>query len=296
MKCSCPKCSAHLSDDLSEISEKGKSGKCAGCNSSYWIQRESFMLRSYAVDGERYCSQCGEALAQSTYCPGCGALYPDYCIVATKKPAQRTFEKKNISLALPSFGGKSAGRGRKQGGMATNGKSGSGDLRRQVLMVGTAIALIAAISVGILFYVRDRAESKFTNRFVVTLYGIKSGTDHSLRMSALLASGSRLADKDLILLKSVKTENAATLALLSPPPEKFSDAHSRLLQLWATYVKLNELAINSGPTPDVANAAGDLEEQFIKQAKELKAALPPKLLTQLTTMSSRYKNLQFMLE
>ena len=54
------------------------------------------MLRCYAVAGERYCVKCGEVLGLSTYCPGCGTLYPDYCVVYSKKPETRVFEKKKL--------------------------------------------------------------------------------------------------------------------------------------------------------------------------------------------------------
>lgn len=299
MKCSCPKCSALLSEDLPNIPEKGKNGKCSECGASYWIHRESFMLRCYVVTGERYCSKCGEVLGQSTYCPGCGTLYPDYCVVHSKKPVQRAFEKKPfiLNLSLPSFTGKTAAPVlRTPELMAAGGGAGSSDLKRQLLMVGAGLALVAVIAVLALLYIRDRAESKFTREFVVALYGVKSGTDQCLKKSALLASGSRLVDKDLAQLKSVKAEIASALQVLSPSPEKFTDAHARLLKLFGTYEKLYNLCITSGPSAEVATSAGALETQFYSQAKELKGALPPKLLAELTAKVSRYGNLQFMLE
>lgn len=298
MKCSCPKCSALLSEDLSNIPEKGRNGKCCECGGSYWIHRESFMLRCYAVSGERYCRQCGEALGQSTYCPGCGALYPDYCVVQSKKPAQRAFEKKEftLGLTLPTFARKSVAAVRKQEMKAVSGGGGSSNLRHQLLIVGAGIALLAVLAVVALLFMQDRAEGKFINRFVVVLYGIKSGTDHSLKMSALLASGSRLANKDLALLKSVKVENAAALQILSPPPAKFSDAYNRLEKLFGTYEKLSTLCLTSGPSAEVEISANALELQFNKQAKELKASLPPPLQAGLTAKVARYSNLQFMLE
>ena len=298
MKCSCPKCSALLPENLSDVPEKGKNGKCSECSASYWVHRESFILRCYAVNGERYCSHCGEALGPSTYCPGCGTLYPDYCVVGTKKPAQRAFEKKQftLNLSFPKFERKSATVGRKQGLIAAGGKAGSSDLRRQLLMVGAGIALIATIAVVVLLYMKSQAESKFTTDFVVALYGIKSGTDQCLKKSALLASGNRLVDKDVGQLKVVKEEIAIALQALSPPPEKFSNAHSRLLTLEATYEKLYNLCITSGPSATVATSAEALDLQFIKQAKELKGVLPPELLTELTVKAPRYSNLQFMLK
>lgn len=298
MKCSCPKCSAPLSDDLSRIQEKGKNEKCPECGGSYWIHRESFILRAYAIEGERYCSHCGETLGQSTYCPGCGTLFPDYCVVQNKKPAQRAFEKKEFSfgLSLPRVTRKAAQSYRKQELDSISGSGASKDLRHQLLMVGAAIALLAVLAGVALLYMRGRAEEKFVSRFVVVLYGIKSGTDQTLKMSALLASGSRLADKDLALLKSVHAENATALQLLSPPPEKFNDAYNRLLKLSGTYQKLYDLCLTSAPSPEIANSAGTLESQFNAQAKALKSSLSPPLLAELTAKTSRYRNLQFMLE
>lgn len=297
MKCSCPKCSAPLPEDLSKVLEKGKNGKCSECNASYWIQRESFILRCYAVNGERYCRHCGEALGSSTYCPGCGTLYPDYCVVANKKPAQRAFEKKEFSLSLPQFSKKPGGKVDKQFILETGGKPGSSsELIRQLMMVGAGIALIAVIAVAVLFYMRGKSESQFATKYVVALYGIKSGTDQCLKISSILAANNPLAGKDLDELKSVKGEIASALQALPPPPEKFRDAHNRLLTLFGTYDKFYDLCITSGPATEVAVSAAKLEAQFTNQAEELKNALPPPLLAELTEKAKRYRNLQFLLE
>lgn len=255
------------------------------------------MLRCYAVDGMRYCNNCGENLGPSTYCPGCGTLYPDYCIVASKKPAQRAFERKEFSLglSLPGTFGKSSSTTRKQEWQAAS-RGGATGLRRKLMMVGAGIALLAAIAFGAFLVIQDRAESKFTREFVVALYGVKSGTDQCLKKSVMLANGSRLVDKDLAQLKSVKSEIDAALQVLSPPPEKFRDTYNRLMRLEATYKKLYNLCITSEPTAEVAAAAETLEKQFYDQAKELKVALSPKLLAELSAKASRYDNLQFMLE
>lgn len=256
------------------------------------------MLRCYAVAGERYCSTCGEELGPSTYCPGCGTLYPDYCVVSKKKPAQRAFEKKpfSLGLSLPRSTGKSATPVRNQKMKAGSGGGGSNDLRRQLLMVGAGIAFLAVIAVVALLYMQDRAEKKFTREFVVALYGVKSGTDQCLKNCALLASGTRLVDKDLAQLKSVKAEIATALEVLSPPPEKFSDAYTRLGNLSGTYEKLYTLCVTSAPSAQIATSAGALEAQFNTQAQQLKSALPPPLLAELTAKASRYSNLQFMLK
>lgn len=297
MKCSCPKCSALLPEDLSKTPEKGMSGKCSECSGSYWIHRESFILRCYTVEGERYCCSCGEALGPSTYCPGCGALYPDYCVVNNKKPAQRAFEKKSFSLdlSLPGFSGKSAAPGRKQSLMTAGGRVGASDLRRHLLMFGGAIALLAVIAVVALLYLRDRAESKFIKEYVVALYSLKAGTDQCVLKSALLASGSRLVEKDLDQLKFVDDKITSALQVLSPP-EKFINVQDRLLKLSSTYKKLYRLCTTSGPSAEVTLSAQTLESQFNAQAKELKGVLPSPLLAELIDKSSRYKNLQFMLE
>jgi len=298
MKCACPKCSAPLHENLPEIPEKGKNGKCSNCSSSYWIHRESFILRGYAVTGERSCSKCGEALGQSTYCPGCGTLYPEYCIVYSKKPAKRAFEKKSFSLNLsfPKVARNATAKSSRLVSIDEGSKTVSSDLRRQLLMVGAGIAVLAVIAVLVILYKQDRAATKFTRDFVVVLYGLKSGTDQCLKKSEILGNGSRLVDKDIMKLKSVNAEIATALQVLSPPPTKFNDVYARLGTLSGTYEKLYTLCITSGPSTEAAASARDLELQFIKQAKELKGALPPELLAELADKTSRYSNLQFMLE
>ena len=180
--------------------------------------------------------------------------------------------------------------------LAVGRKSGTSNLRSQLLMVGAGIAFLAVIALLALLYMQNRAENKFTKEFVVALYGLKSGTDHCLKKSEILGSGNRLSDKDLALLTSVKAEIATAVQVLSPPPEKFNDVHSRLVNLSATYEKLHSLCITSGPSTAVPVSAKALESQFIKQAKELKSALPPALLAELIAKAPRYSNLQFMLE
>lgn len=298
MKCSCPKCSAPLTENLSAIPEKGRSGKCPECGGSYWIHRESFILRCYTVAGERYCSHCGETLGQSTYCPGCGSLYPDYCIVHSKKPPQRPFEKKEFSLgfSLPVFTGKSAAPVFIQGKRSASRGGGSSDLRRQLLIVGAGIAFLAVMAAVFFLYKQNRAEEKFIKEYVVALYGLKSGTDQCMKKVETLASGSRLADKDLAQLRSVQAEIATALQVLSPPPKKFNAAHTDLEKLAGTYEKLYNLCLTSAPAAEIASSAGALESQFNTQAKALKSSLSPPLLAELTAMTSRYRNLQFMLE
>ncbi len=256
------------------------------------------MLRCYAVAGERYCSHCGESLGQSTYCPGCGALYPDYCVVHSKKPPQRPFEKKEFSLgfSLPTFTGKSAAPVSVQGKKFASRGGGSSDLRRQILIVGAGIAFLAIVAAVVFLYIQNRAEEKFIKEYVVALYGLKSGTDQCMKKVETLAGGSRLVDKDLAQLRSVKAEIATALGVLSSPPKKFNDAHTRLEKLSGTYEKLYNLCLTSVPSAEIANSAGALEAQFNTQAKALKSSLSPPLLAELTAKTSRYRNLQFMLE
>lgn len=256
------------------------------------------MLRCYAVNGERYCSKCGEELGPSTYCLGCGTLYPDYCVVYSKKPAKRSFKTKAFSLNLSLA--KSERKSESKSGIAkpTNGgrKTGSSNLRRQLLMVGAGIAFLAVIALLALLYIQNRAESKFTKEFVVALYGLKSGTEHCLKKSEILGNGTRLGDKDLAQLKSVKGEISTALQVLSPPPKKFNELHAQLGILSDTYEELYKLCITAAPSMQTATSAKALEMRFIKQAKEMKSALPPELLAELTAKVPRYTNLQFMLE
>jgi hypothetical protein len=163
-------------------------------------------------------------------------------------------------------------------------------------MVGGGVALLAVIVFIAFFYMKSRAEDIFAREFVVALYGVKSGTEQCLTKSELLTSGSRLLDKDLRQLQSVKAEIDSALQVLSPPPKKFSDAHTRLLKLSGTYEKLYTLCTSSGPSAELATATAALDAQFYAQAKELKGSLPPELLAELIAKAPRYGNLQFMLE
>lgn len=284
--------------ELQDVPEKGKNGKCSECGGSYWINRESFILRAYTVDGERYCSHCGEGLVPSTYCTGCGTLYPDYYVVSSSKPKKRARESKSIALNLSFSKVKriSAQTSRRGESIAEGRKTISSALRRQLLTVGAGIAFLAVIAVLVIFYKQNSAENKFTKEFVVALYGLKAGTEQCMKMSEILGNGNRLVDKDFARLKSVKSEIVAALQVLSPPPKKFNDVHNRLQNLSNTYDKLYSLCINSEPSAALLDSAEALNLQFTKQAKELKGTLPPQILTELKDKSIRYNNLQFMLE
>lgn len=296
MKCSCPKCSALLQEDLPSVPEKGLNPKCPECAGRYWIHRESFMLRCYTVSGERYCASCGEALGMSTYCPGCGTLYPDYCVVAASKPARRDFAKSSLPFDL------SFARPRKKSASSFAASAPAAATptltlgRRPLLMVALAVVLIAAIAVGAMVYLNNQAERKFTKNFVVALYGIKTGTDQSLKKSALLASGTPLRESDLAELSAGKTEIDAAVKMLATAPDKFSGAHKQLAKLHGTYEKLYTLSVSSGPSPSVAEAAGKLESQFREEARALKSGLPPQLADEIRAVLPRYRNLRFMVE
>jgi hypothetical protein len=185
--------------------------------------------------------------------------------------------------------------GRSKGLTIPEGRARPSDLRHQLLMVGAGITFLAVVIAVALLYMQERAESNFIRRFVVVLYGIQSGTDYCMKMSELLASGSRLTDKDLALLKSARAENSAALGIISPPPKKFTDIHNRLLKLSDTYEKLNDLCITAGPSGEIASSAGALESRFHAQARELKGALPPEMIAEMTAKVSRFNNLQYLL-
>lgn len=300
MKCSCPKCSAILPEELAQVSDKGKQAKCPSCGQHYWIQRESFALRAYAVDGRRYCVQCGVDIQTGSHCPGCGTPCPEYCIVQPKKLVRRKAAASGFSWGIAGGGarGKRKSLALGAGSVApSESRTGSAFSFSPLAIKGILVLAVLAVIAGAAFlYLGRQKERDFTQHYVFALYVVKAGCEQNLKMSTLLANGTRLGEKELTELSKAKMHIDDAMQKLNPVPGEYVASHQRLQALYNIYGKFYTLCTTSGPSPLVADTAKQLDTEFSQAAKGLKASMPPELVDALKGAVPKYRNLGFLVE
>jgi predicted Zn finger-like uncharacterized protein len=298
MNCSCPKCNAEIEIDPSQIPEDGTHLPCPECKGRFWIDRESYARRALKKEGKIYCDKCGHELDHSIVCTTCGVMYPDYYLVQAAKPPRRQVEKPEFSL---SFSLKPAKQTYAYSGYAKTGKKSA----KPFIIVASLLGLVALVALGLSSYKQMKAEEDFAKYYVMALYGIRTGTDLSLKQSARLSAdwkarmaagqsmAPRVSAEDDTRLGKVKSEIETVMKYLDPPPRKFVPAKDKLAKLFGTYTKLSTTVLAPaeslpGFTDSVAKAESDLR----LAEQELKGNLPALLTEELQKAKSKYKNLK----
>ncbi|HOI15967.1 MAG TPA: hypothetical protein PK036_06460 [Geobacteraceae bacterium] len=299
MNCTCPKCKASTHIDHSEITEKGIDRICDACKSRFWLYRESFGGRALKKRGEIFCATCGGELDRSIACPSCGILYPEYVFAqATKavpkrtvhvrstyyirrRPARKPLPKKTVTPKKPVK-------------------------KLKIVNKYTISAAILAVLtlVGSVVYSKYQAVKEYSANYTKVLYGIKTGTDLSLKPFEKIASSSAssfspldpvpsLSSNEQSRLNTIKTQVDKNMKKTDNPPEKFVSAKENLNTLYGVYVKIHALALqSSGSIRDSLESAENLKTEFKKSSRELKSALPKQLSDELENARAKYRNLR----
>lgn len=299
MNCTCPKCKASTHIDHSEITEKGIDRICDACKSRFWLYRESFGGRALKKRGEIFCATCGGELDRSIACPSCGILYPEYVFAqATKavpkrtvhvrstyyirrRPARKPLPKKTVTQKKPVK-------------------------KLKIVNKYTISAAILAVLtlVGSVVYSKYQAVKEYSANYTKVLYGIKTGTDLSLKPFEKIASSSAssfspldpapsLSSNEQSRLNTIKTQIDKNMKKTENPPEKFVSAKENLNKLYGVYVKIHALALqSSGSIRDSLESAENLKTEFKKSSGELKSALPKQLSDELENARAKYRNLR----
>lgn len=299
MNCTCPKCKASTHIDHSEITEKGIDRICDACKSRFWLYRESFGGRALKKRGEIFCATCGGELDRSIACPSCGILYPEYVFAqATKavpkrtvhvrstyyirrRPARKPLPKKTVTPKKPVK-------------------------KLKIVNKYTISAAILAVLtlVGSVVYSKYQAVKEYSANYTKVLYGIKTGTDLSLKPFEKIASSSAssfspldpapsLSSNEQSRLNTIKTQIDKNMKKTENPPEKFVSAKENLNKLYGVYVKIHALALqSSGSIRDSLESAENLKTEFKKSSGELKSALPKQLSDELENARAKYRNLR----
>jgi len=297
MNCTCPKCKASTHIDHSEITEKGIDRICDACKSRFWLYRESFGGRALKKRGEIFCAACGGELDRSIACPSCGILYPEYVFAqATKavpkrtvhvrstyyirrRPARKPLPKKTVTQKKPV------------------------KKLKIVNKYTISAAILAALTlVGSVVYSKYQAGKEYSSNYTKVLYGIKTGTDLSLKPFEKIASSSAssfspldpapsLSSNEQARLNTIKTQIDKNMKKTENPPEKFVSAKENLNKLYGVYVKIHALALqSSGSIRDSLESAENLKTEFKKSSGELKSALPKQLSDELENARAKYRN------
>lgn len=299
MNCTCPKCKASTHIDHSEITEKGIDRICDACKSRFWLYRESFGGRALKKRGEIFCATCGGELDRSIACPSCGILYPEYVFAqATKavpkrtvhvrstyyirrRPARKPLPKKTVTPKKPVK-------------------------KLKIVNKYTISAAILAVLTlaGSVVYSKYQAVKEYSANYTKVLYGIKTGTDLSLKPFEKIASSSAssfspldpvpsLSSNEQSRLNTIKTQVDKNMKKTDNPPEKFVSAKENLNTLYGVYVKIHALALqSSGSIRDSLESAENLKTEFKKSSRELKSALPKQLSDELENARAKYRNLR----
>ena len=157
------------------------------------------MMRAYKKQGRIYCFGCGHELGNAMLCAHCGSLCPDYCVVQSVKFVTHKQKKAGLSFSLARRP-KAAKRVAVSQAVSENqslddAEPQTKDISEQQsnknLLSYVALAVLVLVLTGGIgkFYMDHKSTQEYSKKFIVALYGIKSGTDLSLKHIDDISSG-----------------------------------------------------------------------------------------------------------
>lgn len=304
MTCSCPKCTAQIEFDPTDIPSDGLASKCSECGASFAIRKESFARRALHKSDEISCAECGSSPGPSIYCQSCHAIYPDFLVMDTSSEAKRRLAKllaklqvlKHLKIggaAHPSVETYTAA-------PATAGKAKGISLPGQPAKLGIILAVILLLSLGGGYYwYQDKQLTKYTESYVRALLIIKKGRDSEIKISDRIvadmrkgASTSLTAFEQKSVL-SAKTDADNLMKKIDTVPKKFMASNDSLKKLYDTFSLLHTTVTSPAGSADVySGAVKKVDDDFRKIARELKSGLPERISEQVAESSKRFKELQ----
>jgi len=312
LTCSCPKCSAKIELGLTQVAEETTSNICPACKTRYVLTRETFARRASRKAGEINCAQCGGQLDHSQYCPSCKALYPDYFAAefpnAAKKRASQNRDffggLKNISFEwrssnAPSIDFKPVLMDSEPWREPVGGE------KKYIVMGVSAVVIVALVAFGANFYVHAKARKQYAASYVMALYGIKMGTDLSLKLCSKISaewtakastgqnSPPLITVDDENQLNNVKIQTDKYLQKLNDPPKVFAESNERLLKLNESFGKVHAAALKpSGTITNFVELVQKTDNDFKAVAADLKTNLPSELSEHLDIAKAKYRGMK----
>lgn len=320
MNCICPKCTAHIEQDHTQIPAEGTAIKCPACKTRVMLIHESFARMAYYKAGAKNCSNCGAQLGHTFYCPSCHNTYPSFYASVDHAAFRNNVKAKQRQrfvdfiklpqISLPSFKSSSTAAAPQRytpERITTTAKSAvtATNARRFSTQIISLIVFIVIMSGGYVAYARYKTEQLYLDTYFQTLYGIKGGVDYCTKIQGKMIfdwksaqqSGQsfkpRVAIDEESRLIKVKNTNATLLQQLQAPAEKYIPAKEKLEKLNETFTKIQAMTLT--PPATLATFMEDARregELFSKQAKELKASLPDEMTEGFVKAKEMYKSLK----
>jgi len=305
MRCSCPKCSANISIDLPEVPTEGAYLHCPECSASVHVRRESFARRAMHNSTDISCAECGSGPGSSIYCQHCHAIYPDYLVAETSSATKKQLTKflsrlhavNRTSVPSPQGGHEKVARPQK----VVAGK-GIKLPSKPIQLAAVLLILLAVIGGGGYLYNQHKMETTYTANFVRAILGLNSAKTLTANICAKLANdwrtkqtapAPRPSTAEQTSINRAKNDVDYLLKRLDKTPKKFAASNAALVKLYDSYAKLHALALSPAGSPDsFTNTVNKLDEEFRRNATELKAGLPESLSTGLNSAKAKYKQLQ----
>lgn len=304
MTCSCPKCSAQIEFDPTEITSEGFFNKCSACGTNFAISKESFAKRALHKSGEIYCAECANRPGPSIYCQNCHAIYPDFLVVKTSSASKRKLGKLiasfNVLKNLKLGGAAKVSRESYTAAPSKPKKIIGIHLPGQPAQLAALIIAILVLSLGGGYYWhQEKKAKKYTESYIRALVVIKMSRDLDIKISSRLATdmktgaSSSLTAAELKSAASAKTDAENLIKRINEVPKKFTASNDSLKKLYDAYLLLHTTATSPVGSSDIySGAVRKIDDDFKKSARELKAGLPERISVQLAETSKKFKELQ----
>lgn len=305
MMCNCPKCSAELEVDLSAMPAEGSFNKCASCNTNFVVRKESFAKRALYKGTDIACGECGNPPGSSIYCQSCHAIYPDLLVIETSSAAKKQLGKilsslnvlKNLKINIPT---KAHHEAAKHTAPAGKGKGIKLPGMGQPAQLATVLAVILVMLIGGGYYwYQNKVATAYSQQYVRALFGLKTARDAEVaignRVAASWKAGASytLTGTELKSASSAKSDVDTLLKAKWNVPGKFKASNDALTKLYESYGKLHAAVSSTTGTSEIyAGAVKKADDEFMRNAREIKAGLPEKLAEQLSESKKKYKVLQ----
>ena len=312
LTCSCPKCSAQIELNLTQVFDATTTETCPACKAHYVLTRESFARRASRKSGEINCALCGAQLDHSQFCPSCKALYPDYFAAEFANAAKkRVHQNRDLFGSLRNF----SFEWRHSENVSSVDykpilmdsepwKEPARWKNKIIIKYITAISVVILIVAGVSFYSHLRMKKEYAASYIMVLYGIKTGTDLGLKLSSKISSDWSIKGglsqnvppiitvDDENQLNSIKAQTDKYFQKLKNPPTTYMESNERLLKLNGLFLKLYTLVLKPSGTPtSFVDQTQKAEKEFKMAATELKKILPKELSTELDIAKTKYRGL-----
>jgi len=302
MTSTCPKCKAEIELDAAEIPAEGSFKKCSACNTNLELRKESFAKRALYKSSDISCAECGAPPGTSIYCQSCHAIYPEILVIETSSAAKKQFGKivASFNLLKSIKIGSSKPHQESYSTAPAPGKGKGVKLPGQPAQLAVILALLVAAAVaGGYFWYQNKIATEYSQQYVRALLGVKSARDLGINISNRVAASwkagasSSLTEAELKSVSSAKTDVDTLMKRIGKVPGKFTASNEALKKLFDSYGKLHTaVRTTSGTSDTYADTVKKGDEEFLKNARELKAGLPKKIADILNESRKKYKAMQ----